>query len=123
MTSVHIVIFKSANVSVQIFRIDIVHCVDSTSPISLLHQRICLFLPFVVFSLFFLQANVTEWPLRKPPARLKKLQLKKEAKAFTTNDLEEKVRAVEMHKKVPELLCHCVLPAEMSPRRPFLSAA
>lgn len=66
---------------------------------------------------------MTEWPLRKPPARLKKLQLKKEAKAFTTNDLEEKVRAVEMHKKVPELLCHCVLPAEMSPRRPFLSAA
>ncbi|VFV43076.1 Hypothetical predicted protein [Lynx pardinus] len=47
-------------------------------------------------------ANVTEWPLRKPPARLKKLQLKKEAKAFTTNDLEEKVRAVEMHKKTKE---------------------
>ncbi|GAB5571203.1 stathmin domain-containing protein 1 [Prionailurus iriomotensis] len=48
------------------------------------------------------KANVTEWPLRKPPARLKKLQLKKEAKAFTTNDLEEKVRAEEMHKKTKE---------------------
>ncbi|XP_042841598.1 stathmin domain-containing protein 1 [Panthera tigris] len=47
-------------------------------------------------------ANMTERPLRKPPARLKKLQLKKEAKAFTTNDLEEKVRAVEMHKKTKE---------------------
>lgn len=42
-------------------------------------------------------------PLRKPPARLKKLTIKKEAKAFTMNDLEEKMRAVESRRKVPEL--------------------
>uniref|UniRef100_A0A8C0T3J1 Stathmin domain containing 1 n=1 Tax=Canis lupus familiaris TaxID=9615 RepID=A0A8C0T3J1_CANLF len=44
----------------------------------------------------------TTMPLRKPPARLKKLTIKKEAKAFTMNDLEEKMRAVESRRKTKE---------------------
>ncbi|CAD7673839.1 unnamed protein product [Nyctereutes procyonoides] len=44
----------------------------------------------------------TTTPLRKPPARLKKLKIKKEAKAFTMNDLEEKMRAVESRRKTKE---------------------
>ncbi|XP_038440156.1 stathmin domain-containing protein 1 isoform X1 [Canis lupus familiaris] len=44
----------------------------------------------------------TTMPLRKPPARLKKLKIKKEAKAFTMNDLEEKMRAVESRRKTKE---------------------
>ncbi|KAF0878067.1 STMD1 protein, partial [Crocuta crocuta] len=46
--------------------------------------------------------NTTEMPLRKPPARLKKLKIKKEAKAFTMNDLEEKMWAVERRRKTKE---------------------
>ncbi|XP_029798993.1 stathmin domain-containing protein 1 [Suricata suricatta] len=46
--------------------------------------------------------NTTETPLRKPPARLKKLKIKKEAKSFTRKDLEEKMRAVERRRKTKE---------------------
>ncbi|XP_039104506.1 stathmin domain-containing protein 1 [Hyaena hyaena] len=46
--------------------------------------------------------NTTEMPLRKPPARLKKLKIKKEAKAFTMNDVEEKMWAVERRRKTKE---------------------
>lgn len=45
---------------------------------------------------------MTEKPLRKPPARLKKLKIKKEGKDFTMKDLEEKMQAVEERRKVPE---------------------
>ncbi|XP_030888363.1 stathmin domain-containing protein 1 [Leptonychotes weddellii] len=45
---------------------------------------------------------VNTTPLRKLPARLKKLKLKKEAKAFTMNDLEEKMQAVERRRKTKE---------------------
>lgn len=44
----------------------------------------------------------TEMPLRKPPARLKKLKLKKEVKAFTMKDIEEKMQAVEERRKNKE---------------------
>ncbi|XP_019663284.1 stathmin domain-containing protein 1 [Ailuropoda melanoleuca] len=45
---------------------------------------------------------VNTTPLRKPPARLKKLKIKKEAKAFTMNDLEQKMQAVERRRKTKE---------------------
>ncbi|XP_011361200.1 stathmin domain-containing protein 1 [Pteropus vampyrus] len=43
--------------------------------------------------------HMTEKPLRKPPARLKKLKIKKEGKDFTMKDLEEKMQAVEERRK------------------------
>ncbi|XP_060046871.1 stathmin domain-containing protein 1 isoform X2 [Erinaceus europaeus] len=46
--------------------------------------------------------NPTETPLRKPPARLKKLKTKKELKAFTMKDIEEKMQAVEERRKTKE---------------------
>lgn len=46
--------------------------------------------------------NPTEIPLRKPPARLKKLKTKKELKAFTMKDIEEKMQAVEERRKTKE---------------------
>ncbi|XP_032717680.1 stathmin domain-containing protein 1 [Lontra canadensis] len=45
---------------------------------------------------------VNTTPLRKPPARLKKLKIKQEAKAFTMNELDEKMQAVERRKKTKE---------------------
>ncbi|KAM9740303.1 stathmin domain-containing protein 1 [Dama dama] len=48
--------------------------------------------------------STTEKPLRKPPARLKKLKIKKEGKDFTMKDIEEKMRAVEARRKVAQLL-------------------
>lgn len=47
--------------------------------------------------------DTTEKPLRKPPARLKKLKIKKEVKDFTRKDLEEKMQAAAERRKVPEL--------------------
>ncbi|XP_004432240.1 PREDICTED: stathmin domain-containing protein 1 [Ceratotherium simum simum] len=46
--------------------------------------------------------NTTEKPLRKPPARLKKLEIKKEAKDFTTKDAEEKTQAAEERRKTKD---------------------
>ncbi|XP_052012237.1 stathmin domain-containing protein 1 [Apodemus sylvaticus] len=43
--------------------------------------------------------DATEKPLRKPPARLKKLQVKKEVKDFTIQDIEEKMQAAEERRK------------------------
>lgn len=53
----------------------------------------------------FLQVSTTEKPLRKPPARLKKLKIKKEGKDFTMKDIEEKMQAVEARRKVAQLSC------------------
>jgi hypothetical protein len=47
--------------------------------------------------------DTTEKPLRKPPARLKKLKIKKEVKDFTMKDIEEKMQAAEERRKVTEL--------------------
>lgn len=47
--------------------------------------------------------STTEKPLRKPPARLKKLKVKKEGKDFTMKDIEEKMQAVEACRKVAQL--------------------
>lgn len=52
----------------------------------------------------FLQVNATEKPLKKPPARLKKLKVKKEVKDFTMKDVEAKMQAAEERRKVPEFL-------------------
>ncbi|XP_003788422.1 stathmin domain-containing protein 1 [Otolemur garnettii] len=46
--------------------------------------------------------NTTEKPLRKPPARLKKLKIKKEVKDFTIRDIEEKMQAAEERRKSKE---------------------
>ncbi|XP_004484835.1 stathmin domain-containing protein 1 [Dasypus novemcinctus] len=46
--------------------------------------------------------NTTEKPLRKPPARLKKLKIKKEVKDFTRKDLDEKMQAAEGRRKMKE---------------------
>ncbi|XP_069879579.1 stathmin domain-containing protein 1 [Dipodomys merriami] len=46
--------------------------------------------------------ETTEKPLRKPPARLKKLKIKKEVKDFTMKDIEEKMQAVEERRKTKE---------------------
>lgn len=43
--------------------------------------------------------DTTEKPLRKPPARLKKLKVKKEVKDFTIQDIEEKMQAAEERRK------------------------
>uniref|UniRef100_A0A8C5LEX5 Stathmin domain containing 1 n=1 Tax=Jaculus jaculus TaxID=51337 RepID=A0A8C5LEX5_JACJA len=44
--------------------------------------------------------DTTEKPLRKPPARLKKLKIKKEVKALTMKDIQEKMQAAEERRKV-----------------------
>ncbi|XP_021498493.1 stathmin domain-containing protein 1 [Meriones unguiculatus] len=44
--------------------------------------------------------DTTEKPLRKPPARLKKLKVKREVKDFTIQDLEEKMQAAEERRKM-----------------------
>ncbi|XP_037376636.1 stathmin domain-containing protein 1 [Talpa occidentalis] len=46
--------------------------------------------------------NPTDTPLRKPPTRLKKLKLKKEVKAFTMKDIDEKLQAAEERRKTKE---------------------
>ncbi|XP_053459791.1 stathmin domain-containing protein 1 isoform X2 [Nycticebus coucang] len=46
--------------------------------------------------------NTTEKPLGKPPARLKKLKMKKEVKDFTMRDTEEKMQAAEERQKRKE---------------------
>ncbi|EPQ11932.1 hypothetical protein D623_10019213 [Myotis brandtii] len=46
--------------------------------------------------------NTTEKPLRKPPARLKKLKIKKEVTDFTMKDIEEKMQAVAERRKTKE---------------------
>ncbi|CAO2595925.1 Stathmin domain-containing protein 1 [Lemmus lemmus] len=43
--------------------------------------------------------DTTEKPLRKPPARLKKLKVKKEVKDFTIQDIEEKMQAAEERRR------------------------
>ncbi|MXQ91650.1 hypothetical protein E5288_WYG019873 [Bos mutus] len=50
----------------------------------------------------FVFVSTTEKPLRKPPARLKKLKIKKEGKDFTMKDIEEKMQAVEARRKTKE---------------------
>ncbi|XP_062952275.1 stathmin domain-containing protein 1 [Cynocephalus volans] len=45
--------------------------------------------------------STTEKPLRKPPARLEKLKIRKEVKDFTVQDIEEKMQAtVQERRKV-----------------------
>uniref|UniRef100_A0A286ZS03 Stathmin domain containing 1 n=1 Tax=Sus scrofa TaxID=9823 RepID=A0A286ZS03_PIG len=44
--------------------------------------------------------NATEKPLKKPPARLKKLKVKKEVKDFTMKDVEAKMQAAEERRKL-----------------------
>lgn len=56
---------------------------------------------------------MTEKPLRKPPARLKKLKIKKEVTDFTMKDIEEKMQAVAERRKVLGG-GGAALPAEMS---------
>nr|XP_044992297.1 stathmin domain-containing protein 1 [Jaculus jaculus] len=46
--------------------------------------------------------DTTEKPLRKPPARLKKLKIKKEVKALTMKDIQEKMQAAEQRRKSKE---------------------
>ncbi|XP_006888755.1 PREDICTED: stathmin domain-containing protein 1 [Elephantulus edwardii] len=46
--------------------------------------------------------NTTDKPLRKPPARLKKLKIKREVKDFTMKDIEEKMQAAEERRKTKE---------------------
>ncbi|XP_006165586.1 stathmin domain-containing protein 1 [Tupaia chinensis] len=46
--------------------------------------------------------NTTEKPLRKPPARLKKLKIRKEVKNFTMKDIEGKMQAAEERRKMKE---------------------
>ncbi|KAM6177344.1 stathmin domain-containing protein 1 [Erethizon dorsatum] len=46
--------------------------------------------------------DTTEKPLRKPPARLKKLKIKKNVKDFTVKDIEEKMQAAEECRKSKE---------------------
>ncbi|KAM8792336.1 stathmin domain-containing protein 1 [Rhynchonycteris naso] len=46
--------------------------------------------------------NIPEKPLRKPPARLKKLKLRKEVKDFTMKDVEEKMQTVSKCRKIKE---------------------
>uniref|UniRef100_A0A8C6RL17 Stathmin domain containing 1 n=1 Tax=Nannospalax galili TaxID=1026970 RepID=A0A8C6RL17_NANGA len=46
--------------------------------------------------------DATEKPVRKPPARLKKLKIKKEAKDLTIRDIEGKMQAAEGRRKVKE---------------------
>ncbi|KAL6039133.1 hypothetical protein STEG23_002666, partial [Scotinomys teguina] len=50
------------------------------------------------------KVDTTEKPLRKPPARLKKLKVKKEIKDFTIQDIEEKMQAAEERRKNTEKL-------------------
>ncbi|KAK7808566.1 hypothetical protein U0070_027355, partial [Myodes glareolus] len=52
------------------------------------------------FQNVFLQVDTTEKPLRKPPARLKKLKVKKEVKDFTIQDIKEKMQAAEERRKI-----------------------
>ncbi|KAM5321885.1 stathmin domain-containing protein 1 isoform 1-T4 [Glossophaga mutica] len=49
-----------------------------------------------------IMVDTTEKPLRKPPARLKKLKIKKEVKEFTRKDLEEKIQAAAERRKMKE---------------------
>lgn len=56
--------------------------------------------------------NATEKSLRKPPARLEKLEIKKEVKDFPVKDMEEKMPVVEECRKVPELSHEACLPSE-----------
>ncbi|XP_012609145.1 stathmin domain-containing protein 1 [Microcebus murinus] len=46
--------------------------------------------------------DITEKPLRKPPARLKKLKIKREVQDFTMKDIEEKMQAAEERRKTKE---------------------
>uniref|UniRef100_F6YJM2 Stathmin domain containing 1 n=1 Tax=Equus caballus TaxID=9796 RepID=F6YJM2_HORSE len=46
--------------------------------------------------------NATEKSLRKPPARLEKLEIRKEVKDFPVKDMEEKMPAVEECRKTKE---------------------
>nr|XP_003927375.2 stathmin domain-containing protein 1 [Saimiri boliviensis boliviensis] len=46
--------------------------------------------------------NMTEKPLRKPPARLKKLKIKKQEKDFTMSDIEKKMEVAEECRKPKE---------------------
>nr|XP_014721886.2 stathmin domain-containing protein 1 [Equus asinus] len=46
--------------------------------------------------------NATEKSLRKPPARLEKLEIKKEVKDFPVKDMEEKMPVVEECRKTKE---------------------
>ncbi|XP_011740922.1 stathmin domain-containing protein 1 isoform X2 [Macaca nemestrina] len=46
--------------------------------------------------------TTTEKPLRKPPARLKKLTIRKQVKDFTMKDIKEKMEAAEERRKTKE---------------------
>lgn len=67
-------------------------------PFTSAYEYVC----FSIVRSVFLQVHVTEKPLRKPPARLKKLKIKKEVTDFTMKYIEEKMQAVEERRKVPE---------------------
>uniref|UniRef100_A0A8C3YKA4 Stathmin domain containing 1 n=1 Tax=Catagonus wagneri TaxID=51154 RepID=A0A8C3YKA4_9CETA len=49
-----------------------------------------------------IMVNTTEKPLQKPPARLKKLKVKKEVKGFTMKDVEAKMQAAAERRKTKE---------------------
>ncbi|XP_037003849.2 stathmin domain-containing protein 1 [Artibeus jamaicensis] len=49
-----------------------------------------------------IMVDKTEKPLRKPPARLEKLKIKKEEKGFTRKDLEGKMQAAAERRKMKE---------------------
>ncbi|XP_028368341.1 stathmin domain-containing protein 1 [Phyllostomus discolor] len=49
-----------------------------------------------------IMVDTTEKPLRKPPARLEKLKIKKEVKDFTRKDLEERMQAAAERRKMKE---------------------
>ncbi|XP_004693342.1 PREDICTED: stathmin domain-containing protein 1 [Condylura cristata] len=51
---------------------------------------------------FDLNVSPTETPLRKPPARLEKLKLRKEVKLFTMKDTDEKMQVAEERRKIKE---------------------
>ncbi|KAM5298322.1 stathmin domain-containing protein 1 [Ctenodactylus gundi] len=46
--------------------------------------------------------DTTEKPLRRPPARLKKLTIKRQGKDFTMKDIEQKMQAAEERRKTKE---------------------
>ncbi|KFO33816.1 hypothetical protein H920_04810 [Fukomys damarensis] len=56
----------------------------------------------VMASNFVINVDTTEKPLRKPPARLKKLKIKKNVKDFTMKHIEEKMQAAEERRKSKE---------------------
>lgn len=99
-TSFHIIVFKIYPKICLDFWTNTLNNVYSLSLVFLFaSEYICL----SILKSVFLQVSTTEKPLRKAPARLKKLKIKKEGKDFTMKDIEEKMQAVEARRKVAQL--------------------